>query len=194
MLEQPLDIRGIAMRFLEPEREYRWVAPFRWRGSVDLMACNLDLKKRQRLKQIISLDGSDRGPRLARAACVAARQGRVTLAQKLFEAHVLDCTVPIEIEVRARNVLNDERKRVRTLLNRLREWPAGIWNLQDVPAWIIPAFIYRFRTMVHNNPITILSGGHLLCPGEWEWSIPESSPHPSEVIRRDGMINPLELL
>ena len=36
MHEYPLDIRGLILRYLQPNQEYRWVAPFLWSGKLEL--------------------------------------------------------------------------------------------------------------------------------------------------------------
>ena len=80
-----------------------------------------------------------------------------------------------ELLARARLLISDEKRGVRSLLNVNREWPKGVWNLQHVPAWIIPAFIIRYRQLVSNEALKLISGGHLLAVGEWVWTVPKNS-------------------
>ena len=181
MREYPLDIRGLILRHLQPEKEYRWVAPFLWDGSFeveDYLSENQSIRKYQVL---IEVDCSGRGRIVPRAAGIAARQGRITLANDLLSAHLLDYRVDSALESRALNLLNDEKRKVRRLLNRNREWPQDVWNLQDTPAWIIPSFIRRFRTLVNSRPVSIISGGHILAAGNWMWHYPEKSHHFAEI-------------
>ncbi|HIF45223.1 MAG TPA: hypothetical protein EYQ73_00255 [Candidatus Poseidoniales archaeon] len=175
MQEYPLDIRGVALRYLQPATEYRWVAPFQWRGKLDLDSYNLETTRRRKLEQILRLDGAIRGARLPRAAGTAARQGRVSLAHVILEAHLNNSRITPELEARARSLLNDQGKRINAVMNRFREWPQGVWNLQDTQAWVIPAFIHAFRAKINREQITVISGGHLLAPGEWAWQIPANS-------------------
>ena len=175
MREYPLDIRGLILRHLQPETEYRWVAPFLWHESFeieDYLSNNQSIRKYQVLAEV---DCSGRGRIVPRAAGIAARQGRITLANDLLSAHLLDYRADSALESRALNLLNDEKRKVRRLLNRNREWPLDVWNLQDTPAWIIPSFIRRFRTLVNSRPVSVISGGHMLAAGNWMWHYPEKS-------------------
>ena len=181
MREYPLDIRGLILRHLQPEKEYRWVAPFLWDGSFEVEDYLSDNQSIRKYQVLFEVDCSGRGRIVPRAAGIAARQGRITLANDLLSAHLLDYRVDSALESRALNLLNDEKRKVRRLLNRNREWPQDVWNLQDTPAWIIPSFIRRFRTLVNSRPISIISGGHILAAGNWMWHYPEKSHHFAEI-------------
>ena len=181
MREYPLDIRGLILRHLQPEKEYRWVAPFLWDGSFEVEDYLSDNQSIRKYQVLFEVDCSGRGRIVPRAAGIAARQGRITLANDLLSAHLLDYRVDSALESRALNLLNDEKRKVRRLLNRNREWPQDVWNLQDTPAWIIPSFIRRFRTLVNSRPISIISGGHILAAGNWVWHYPEKSHHFAEI-------------
>lgn len=181
MHEYPLDIRGLILRHLQPEIEYRWVAPFLWNEDFeveDYLSNNQSIRKYQILTEV---DCSGRGRIVPRAAGIAARQGRLTLANDLLSAHLLDYRADSALESRALNLLNDEKRKVRRLLNRNREWPQDVWNLQDTPAWIIPSFIRRFRTLVNSRPVSIISGGHILAEGNWMWHYSEKSHNFSSI-------------
>ena len=93
----------------------------------------------------------------------------------------MDSHLEPELEARALSLLNDEKRKVRRLLNRNREWPQDVWNLQDTPAWIIPSFIHRFRILVNGRAVSIISGGHLLAEGNWEWKFERKSHIPSQI-------------
>ena len=181
MHEYPLDIRGLILRNILPGHEYRWVAPFLWNDTLDLRTHVDDEKVLMRYQVLLDVDSSGMGRIIPRAAGIAARQGRITLAQNLLSAHILDVRPDAPLEARALNLLNDEKRKVRRLLNRNREWPQDVWNLQDTPAWIIPSFIRRFRTLVNSRPVSIISGGHILAAGNWMWHYPEKSHHFSEI-------------
>ena len=181
MHEYPLDIRGLILRNILPGHEYRWVAPFLWNDTLDLRTHVDDEKVLMRYQVLLDVDSSGMGRIIPRAAGIAARQGRITLAQNLLSAHILDVRPDAPLEARALNLLNDEKRKIRRLLNRNREWPQGIWNLQDTPAWIIPAFIRRFRKLVNSRSVSIISGGHLLASGNWMWHYSEKSHIASSV-------------
>ena len=181
MHEYPLDIRGLILRNILPGHEYRWVAPFLWNDTLDLRTHVDDEKVLMRYQVLLDVDSSGMGRIIPRAAGIAARQGRITLAQNLLSAHILDVRPDAPLEARALNLLNDEKRKIRRLLNRNREWPQGIWNLQDTPAWIIPAFIRRFRKMVNSRSVSIISGGHLLASGNWMWDFDAKSHKPTRV-------------
>ena len=181
MREYPLDIRGLILRNLLPDNEYRWVAPFLWDDTLDLRTHVEDGKVLMRYQVLLDVDSSGMGRIIPRAAGIAARQGRITLAQNLLSAHILDVRPDAALEARALNLLNDEKRKIRRLLNRNREWPQDIWNLQDTPAWIIPAFIRRFRKLVNSRSVSIISGGHLLAAGNWMWDYDAKSHKPSRV-------------
>ena len=181
MHEYPLDIRGLILRNILPGHEYRWVAPFLWNGTLDLRTHVDDEKVLMRYQVLLDVDSSGMGRIIPRAAGIAARQGRITLAQNLLSAHILDVRPDAPLEARALNLLNDEKRKIRRLLNRNREWPQDIWNLQDTPAWIIPAFIRRFRKLVNSRSVSIISGGHLLASGNWMWDFDAKSHKPTLV-------------
>lgn len=181
MREYPLDIRGLILRNILPDNEYRWVAPFLWNDTLDLRTHVGDEKVLMRYQVLLDVDSSGMGRIIPRAAGIAARQGRITLAQNLLSAHILDVRPDAALEARALNLLNDEKRKVRRLLNRNREWPQDIWNLQDTPAWIIPAFIRRFRKLVNSRSVSVISGGHLLASGNWMWDYDAKSHKPSRV-------------
>ena len=181
MHEYPLDIRGLILRNILPGHEYRWVAPFLWNDTLDLRTHVDDEKVLMRYQVLLDVDSSGMGRIIPRAAGIAARQGRRTLAQNLLSAHILDVRPDAPLEARALNLLNDEKRKIRRLLNRNREWPQDIWNLQDTPAWIIPAFIRRFRKLVNSRSVSIISGGHLLASGNWMWDFDAKSHKPTRV-------------
>ena len=181
MREYPLDIRGLILRNILPDGEYRWVAPFLWNDTLDLRTHVKDEKVLIRYQVLLDVDSSGMGRIIPRAAGIAARQGRITLAHNLLSAHILDVRPDAALEARALNLLNDEKRKIRRLLNRNREWPQDIWNLQDTPAWIIPAFIRRFRKLVNSRSVSIISGGHLLASGNWMWDYDAKSHKPSRV-------------
>ena len=182
MHEYPLDIRGLILRHLQPQHEYRWVAPFLWDDSFELGEYIPDKTLLMRYQILLDVDSSGQGRIIPRAAGIAARQGRLTLAHNLLSAHILGIRPEAALEARAINLLNDEKRKIKILLNRHREWPKDVWNLQDTPAWIIPAFIRRFRTLVNSRSISIISGGHILAAGNWMWSYPVKSHIASSVI------------
>jgi hypothetical protein len=175
MHEYPLDIRGLILRHLQPNQDYRWVAPFLWSGEIELRAYLDDPALLARYRVLLEVDCSGQGRIIPRAVGIAARQGRLTLAHNLMAAHIRGIRPEMELEARALSLLNDEKRKVRRLLNRNREWPKDVWNLHDTPAWIIPAFIRRFRQQVNSRPISIISGGHLLAAGNWMWDIATKS-------------------
>ena len=181
MHEYPLDIRGLILRHLQPQHEYRWVAPFLWDGAIELGEYMHDKSLQMRYQILLDVDSSGQGRIIPRAAGIAARQGRLTLAHNLLSAHILGIRPEAALEARAINLLNDEKRKIKRLLNRNREWPQDIWNLQDTPAWIIPSFVRRFRALVNSRPITIISGGHLLAAGNWVWNYDAKSHVPAQV-------------
>ena len=179
MREYPLDIRGLILHHLLPEIEYRWVAPFLWNDSLDLREHMMDENLVRKYEILLEVDSLGHGRIIPRAAGIAARQGRIGLARILMSTHLYNRQPEPELEARALNLLNDEKRKVRRLLNRNREWPQDVWNLQDTPAWIISSFIRRFRAMVNSRAISIISGGHLLAAGNWMWKFNSKSHIPS---------------
>ena len=119
---------------------------------------------------------------IPRAAGIAARQGQLSLAKSLIEYFIDERLEDSFLEARALSIITDEKMKVKRLLNsNSREWPKGVWNLQDSPTWIIPTFIRRFRKLVNTQAVTIISGGHILAPGNWQWNFENDSVIPNEV-------------
>ena len=112
MREYPLDIRGLILRNLLPDNEYRWVAPFLWDDTLDLRTHVEDGKVLMRYQVLLDVDSSGMGRIIPRAAGIAARQGRITLAQNLLSAHILDVRPDAALEARALNLLNDEKRMI----------------------------------------------------------------------------------
>lgn len=181
MRDYPLDIRGLIIRHSQPEVEYRWVAPFLWDGTFCIDDLTDDKKLARMYQILVEVDCSGRGRIIPRAAGIAARQGRLTLAAILMTTHLYNRQPEPELEARALNLLNDEKRKIRRLMNRNREWPKDNWNLQDTPAWIIPSFTRKFRSLVNSRPISIISGGHLLAPGNWIWKFSSKSHLPLKI-------------
>ena len=181
MLEYPLDIRGIILQKININQDYTWVAPFTWNENHHTYMDSLNPEIREKSRLLVESDCNYDARMIPRAAGIATRQGQISLAQSLIE-YFLDGTLEDSfLEARALSIITDEKMKVKRLLNPNREWPKGIWNLQDTPAWIIPTFIRRFRKLVSIQPITIISGGHLLAPGNWLWKFENDSVIPNEV-------------
>ena len=141
---------------------------------------NPEIREKSRL--LVESDCNYDARMIPRAAGIAARQGQLLLAQSLIEYFIDERLEDSFLEARALSIITDEKMKVKRLLNSSREWPKGIWNLQDTPAWIIPTFIRRFRKLVNTQAVTIISGGHLLAAGNWQWNFESNSVVPSSVI------------
>ena len=170
-----MDIRGVIIKTFEPNKEHIWCAPFLWRGVMKKWLQPLDSKTTYLIEAIIAHDGENRGPIYARGAGIAARTGQIDLARIIVQSLLDGDAITSTDMARIRALLCDERKSIKILLDRQRQWPRNRWNLHDVPAWIIPAWIKAFRREVSNEQISIISGGHLLANGNWCWYLPEDS-------------------
>ena len=174
MQDYPLDIRGLIIRHYYPNEEYRWVAPFLCTEDFEIERINQLTSTSTDLKHLLGVDGSF-GELMAIASCIAIRQGQVYLASIFLRIFLgLDAKNDLT-HSQAICLVSDEKRKVRRLMNPNREWPKGVWNLQDTPAWIIPSFIKKFRQIVSKAPVKIISGGHLLAPGNWLWEYDERS-------------------
>lgn len=142
---------------------------------------NLSPIRRIRLLRLTSLDGAAHGPWLGQAACTAARLGRNALAWRLMTSWLDGDTPASQDAVLARDLLDMERSRVKTAISWRREWPKGIIHLEDIPAWLVIPAVRLLRRMGRKGPIHLISGGHLLKPGTWNWCVPAGSWRPSEV-------------
>ena len=189
MIEYPLDIRGIILRKININQDYTWVAPFTWQENYQTYMDSFGPEIREKSRLLVESDSNYDARIIPRAAGIAARQGRISLAESLIE-YFLDGSLedPL-LEARALSITTDEKMKVKRLLNPNREWPKGVWNLQDTPAWIIPTFIRRFRKLVNENPVSIISGGHILAPGNRYWTFENNSVIPDEVIPYQNVWN-----
>jgi len=175
MLEIPLDIRGVIIKIFQPNEEYIWCAPFLWRGNMESFLNDLDEDIASLLADIIAIDGDNSGSFYARGAGLAARIGQIDLARIIIYCLLEGEVLTSKDIARVKLMLSDERKSVKILLDRQRQWPLNCWNLHDVPAWIIPTWIKSFRLKVSNEQISIISGGHLLAKGNWCWHLSKDS-------------------
>ena len=182
MLEYPLDIRGVLIQKTSACRDPNWIAPFIWEGKIETQFEKLRPKIREKYRLLIESDCNYDARIIPRAAGLAARQGMISLTKSLIDYYLNNETKDSHLEARALAVLSDEKMKIRRLLNSKREWPKGVWNLQDAPAWLIPTFIRRFRKLVNTQAVTIISGGHILAPGNWQWNFESNSVIPSSVI------------
>ena len=181
MLEYPLDIRGVLIQKTSAWRDQNWIAPFIWEGKIETYLDKLRPPFREKYRLIIESDCNYNARIIPRAAGLAARQGMVSLAKSFIDYYLKDGVDDSYLESRAIALLADEKMKIRRLLNSKREWPKGVWNLQDAPAWLIPTFIRRFRKMVNTQAVSIISGGHILAPGNWQWNFESNSVIPSSV-------------
>ena len=155
MLEYPLDIRGVILQKININQDYTWVAPFIWDGNFRTCMDSSASKIREKSRLLVESDCNYDARMIPRAAGIAARQGQLSLAQSLVEYFLDERLEDSFLEARALSIIKDEKMKVKRLLNQSREWPKGIWNLQDTPAWIIPTFIRRFRKLVNNQAVSI---------------------------------------
>ena len=79
---------------------------------------------------LVEVDSLGDGRIIPRAAGIAARQGRIVLPNLFMTIHLYDSHLEPELEARALSLVNDEKRKVRRLLNRNREWPQDVWNLK----------------------------------------------------------------
>ena len=182
MLEYPLDIRGVLIQKTSACRDPNWIAPFIWEGKIETYLDKLRPPFREKYRLIIESDCNYDARIIPRAAGLAARQGMISLTKSFIDYYLSDGTEDSYLEARAIALLADEKMKIRRLLNSKREWPKGVWNLQDAPAWLIPTFIRRFRKLVNTQAVSIISGGHVLAPGTWQWNFESNSVIPSSVI------------
>ena len=181
MIEYPLDIRGVILQKLNIDLDYTWVAPFFWNETFQTYMGSLDPKVREKSRLLVESDCNYDARMIPRAAGIAARQGQLSLAQSLIEYFLDGKLEESSLEARALSIITDEKMKVKRLLNPNRVWPKGTWNLQDTPAWIIPTFIRRFRKLVNNQAVSIISGGHILALGNLLWEFENDSVIPNEV-------------
>jgi len=182
MLEYPLDIRGVILQKTNISQDYTWVAPFFWDGNFQTYMDSLDPEMREKSRLLVESDCNYDARMIPRAAGIAARQGQLSLARSLAEYFIDGRLENPFLEARALSIIIDEKMKVKRLLNSSREWPKGVWNLQDSPIWIIPTFIRRFRKLVNNQAVSIISGGHILASGNWLWKFENDSVIPSSII------------
>ncbi len=175
MLEIPLDIRGVIIKIFQPNKKYIWCAPFLWQGKIETFLNDLDDNTASLLAEVIAIDGENSGSFYARGAGLAARIGQIDLARTIIHCLLEGGVLTSKDIARVKLLLSDERKSVKILLNRQRQWPSNCWNLHDVPAWIRPTWIKSFRLKVSNEQISIISGGHLLAKGNWCWYLSKDS-------------------
>ena len=93
MRDYPLDIRGLILRDIYPNSEYRWIAPFLLQDEIDIrshVACENLARKYEIL---IEVDSLGNGRIIPRAAGIAARQGRIVLASLFMTAPSMDITL-----------------------------------------------------------------------------------------------------
>ena len=183
MEDYPLNIHGLILKIQNPNTEYRWVAPYLTKTK---RTCLLSFHSSDlicKIQTLIDCEGRLTGKLMPNAACVCMAHGRIEEA-KSFMRIFLGVEEETDFAIaKARRMVNDVRIKIRRLFNKNREWPKGVWNLHDVPAWLIPYFIKKFRKLVSKKSAIIISGGHLLSEGIYEWKFGENSNFPKYVVR-----------
>lgn len=183
MEEYPLNIHGLILKIQNPKTEYRWVAPYL---SIPIRTCMVTFQSSNlvcKFQTLVDYEGRLNGKLMPIAACVCMAQARVEEAKLFMRIFFGDEEETNFAIAKAKRMVNDVRIKVRRLFNKSREWPKGVWNLHDVPAWLIPFFINKFRKLVSKKSVNIISGGHLLSEGIYEWKFGENSNFPKSVIR-----------
>jgi len=160
MKKLPLNIKGLLIQRIEKIAEPSW-QPF-W---FDVHYSFSD----PRVQQLISADGSPDSPWVASAACLAARLGRLNLANRLIDSW-MDNTIPKDA-AQAKILLREERRNARKIVSHRREWPKDVFHLEDTPAWMIPAFCKLRSKLFGAQEYRILSGGHLLDNRVQDWHV-----------------------
>jgi len=163
MTNLPLDIRGILIKRIEGIDEPIW-QPFWY--EVKYRFTNV---KHQAL---IASDGDCDAPWIAAAACLAARLGRIELANQLIDSWVEGCHTELMPEARA--ILRVERWNARRLVSHRREWPKGVVHLEDVPSWMVPAYTRLRNKLFGPEEYRLISSGHLLDDRAQVWQVDSS--------------------
>ena len=169
MIDYPLDVRGLILFHLAKTQDYRWVEPFGWNNEFNIKSITSSSEYSKKLYRLLEIDGSITGSTIPLAITIAIRQGLIRDSILLLRVYLEEVVGSPAIYALALSIIIDLRRQVIPLLNPSRELRQNLWILQDVPSWLIPYFVRRFRRYVGSQTITIISGGHILCPGEKIW-------------------------
>jgi len=160
MTNLPLDIRGLLIKRIEDIENPVW-QPFWYR--IDFRFTNV------KHLALIDADGNCNAPWIAAAAGLAARLGRLELANHLIDSW-LDEAQPARA-AEARTLLRTERWNARRLVSHRREWPKGVVHLEDVASWMIPVYSRLRNRLLGPEQYRIISSGHLLDQRLQEWVV-----------------------
>jgi len=111
------------------------------------------------------------GPVCARGFTVAAANGSVPLAGRLFDAWMASRSLTPRLHARAVRSILIHQRRARCALMPMRRWPAGVLHLHDMPAGVALLAVRPRRGLWPQQRLILRTAGDAVEAGPLWWSI-----------------------
>ena len=196
----PMSCLGIAYALHVAEKNESWVfTPFEPASLSDseMYAEVTDRAKvvwskdqQHRLALFLLPSNSRSTPWWVEVAGLLARHGQMKDCLGWMQQCVTNGPYSIDPLDRAKMRLlwSNEKKYIRRLVQRQREWPRGVWHLEDVPGGFIPPFILLFRKMIHSSEFHIFSACHAFGNDGLHWIVRKKSTIPEALVAHEILL------
>ena len=186
VMNVPDNIEGLLFSHFNPGLSTRVVSQFR-KSKFRFRCIVAESDLMEKIAELRRTFASGNGSKLQRAICVYCKSGNFNFASELVSIYLSGDNLTAYQESLCESAVSEEKRLVRKLLNSKREIFLGVWDLRDVPAWIVPSFIRHFRRRVHKKKIVVISGSDKNVNKILFWKVPENSHIPTKI---DTLIQP----
>ena len=168
---------GLLFHYKHPHLLVEWISPFTSNHNV-----KLSRKDSNCLKEILLLETEKlgHGPKICRAICLLLRMRKISSARFLLEQFLTKDYFDAKTNCFVALILCEERKLLHKMFLQKRN-KLYFWDLRDIPAWIIPSFIFTLRRKICKNRITILSGNSAFDKEKLLWFVEEKTIIPTRI-------------
>lgn len=171
------NVEGLLFHYKYPHIPIQWQSPFRLnrKGESDYQ-----ISKSLKKTLLLQTEKLGHGPKICRAICLLLRMKKINSAKFLLEQFLRKETIGPRANCLVATVLCEEKKILRKAFCPKRN-RKNFWDLRDLPAWIIPSFIFSFRKKIGKDSITIISGNSAFGPEKLLWFVEEKSTTPYRI-------------
>ncbi|MBS74078.1 MAG: hypothetical protein CMA91_07535 [Euryarchaeota archaeon] len=162
----PCNVNGLVYFLSHGKREFEWVSPYE--GAYHTLDIDSGFDK-NKLTILLETEKHHEGPDICRAICLYLRHGSVCKAIKLFRDYVNSNQTCITTKKYTKEIIDEESKLLKKSFNHKRWVGRRLYDLRDIPAWIIPSFISIIKRKINKTKIFIISGGSIFNSEHYLW-------------------------